>query len=326
MHSMDRNASDQRDDPLLSIVIPAFNEEGNIRELYNELLKVLPSLGLPSEIIFSDDGSSDGTWREIKSLNQQDGRVKAVRLSRNFGHQYALLAGLSRAAGDAVVTMDADLQHPPWLSPKLVEEWRRGNKIVHTIRLDPASLPFSKRVTSKLFYKIFSVLSGVKVQSGMADFRLLDRQVVDSILDFQEGGLFLRGIVQWVGYPSSEIAFESQPRFSGTTKYCFRRMTSFAWNSVTSFSIVPVRIGIFIGLITSALAFGELIYAVWAKLFTDRVVPGWTSAVSIVSLLFGILFILMGLIGEYIGRILIEVKHRPRFLISEIVGMKDRVH
>ena len=145
MHSMDETASDQRDDPLLSIVIPAFNEEGNIRELYNELLKVLPSLGLPSEIIFSDDGSSDGTWREIKSLNQQDGRVKAVRLSRNFGHQYALLAGLSRAAGDAVVTMDADLQHPPQVIPKLVEEWRRGNKIVHTIRLDPASLPFSKR-------------------------------------------------------------------------------------------------------------------------------------------------------------------------------------
>ena len=325
MDSAEKRAYDEKTGSLLSIVIPAFNEEGNIRKLYNEIQTVLPILNMPSEIIFADDGSQDETWSEIKSLNRQDGHVKALRLSRNFGHQYALLAGLSRAAGDAVVTMDADLQHPPQLIPKLVDEWRRGNQIVQTVRLDPKTHPFFKRITSKLFYRIFSFLSGVTIQSGMADFRLLDRQVVDSILEFQEGGLFLRGIVQWVGFPSSEVTFESQDRFSGTTKYSLKKMMSFAWNSITSFSIVPVRIGIFIGLFTSVLAFGELVYAVWAKLFMDKVVPGWASAVSIISFLFGILFIMLGLIGEYIGRILIEVKHRPRFLISEIVGTKDVV-
>ncbi len=320
---MDQKTLDEKTGSVLSIVIPAFNEEGNISELYGEIRKILPGLGMVSEIIFADDGSTDGTWQGIQSLNRQDNRVKGIRLSRNFGHQYALLAGLSHAAGDAVVTMDADLQHPPRVIPELVREWRRGSKIVHTVRLDPKTLPFFKRVSSKVFYKIFSLLSGVKIHGGMADFRLLDRQVVDSILGFQEGGLFLRGIVQWVGYPSSEVAFESQDRFSGTTKYSLRRMVSFAWNSITSFSIVPVRIGIYLGLLTSVLAFGELVYAVWAKLFTDKAVPGWASAVSIVSLLFGILFILLGLIGEYIGRILLEVKHRPRFLVSEIVGMKE---
>jgi dolichol-phosphate mannosyltransferase len=320
---MGQKALEETTGSVLSIVIPAFDEEGNINELYGEIRKILPGLEMVSEIIFADDGSTDGTWQAVQSLNRQDNRVKGIRLSRNFGHQYALLAGLSRAAGDAVVTMDADLQHPPRVIPELVREWRRGSKIVHTVRLDPKTLPYFKRVSSKVFYKIFSLLSGVKIHGGMADFRLLDRQVVNTILGFQEGGLFLRGIVQWVGYPSSEVTFESQSRFRGTTKYSLRRMVAFAWNSITSFSIVPVRIGIYLGLLTSVLAFGELVYAVWAKLFTDKVVPGWASAVSIVSLLFGILFILLGLIGEYIGRILVEVKHRPRFLISEIVGMKE---
>jgi dolichol-phosphate mannosyltransferase len=323
MDSMEKQTYDEKTGALLSIVIPAFNEEGNIRKLYDEIQTILPSLNLPVEIIFADDGSQDGTWSEITSLNRQDNRVKAIRLSRNFGHQYALLAGLSSAAGDAVVTMDADLQHPPQLIPKLVEEWGQGNQIVHTVRLDPKTHSFFKRLTSKLFYKCFSMLSGVTIQSGMADFRLLDRQVVDSVLEFREGGLFLRGIVQWVGYTSSEVTFEPQNRFSGATKYTLKKMVAFAWNSITSFSIVPVRIGIFIGLLTSAIAFGELIFAVYSKLFTDTVVPGWASAVSIISFLFGILFIMLGLIGEYIGRILVEVKHRPRFLISEILGIKD---
>jgi len=326
MHSEGEfSRGDEVSRPLLSIVVPAYNEEGNIRELYREIVKILPALDLRWELIFSDDGSTDGTWNEITALNREDGQVKAVRLSRNFGHQYALLAGLSRAAGDVVVTLDADLQHPPDLIPRLIEEWRRGSKIVHTIRVDPRSVPFFKRITSRLFYRLFSALSGVTLHSGMADFRLLDRKVVDSILAFPESGVFLRGIVQWVGYPCSKVTFESRERFSGQTKYTVRRMTRFAWNSVTSFSIIPVRIGIFVGLLTSLLAFAELVYAVWAKLFTDRVVPGWASAVSIISFLFGILFILLGLIGEYIGRILIEVQHRPRFLVSEVVGVEDEI-
>ena len=311
------------DRPRISIVVPAFNEEGNVSALYQELVQVLPSLDLTFEIIFVDDGSLDGTWERVKSLRREDPRVKAVRLSRNFGHQYALLAGVSHATGDAVITMDADLQHPPSVIPELVGAWRGGNKIVHTIRRDVSTLSVFKRASSVIFYRVFSLLSGVKIRRGMADFRLLDRRVVDSVLAFREGGLFLRGIVQWVGYPSTEIAFEARERLSGTTKYSRRRMWAFAWNSITSFSVVPVRMGVYLGLITSVLAFAELAYAVWAKLFTDRAVPGWASAVSVVSLLFGILFILVGLVGEYIGRVLIEVKHRPRFVISEVAGLTE---
>lgn len=322
MNAAAKNRRSPPGSPLLSIVTPAYNEATNIRPLCDQLMRVLPTLDLPWEVIITDDGSSDGTWNEIRTLHKRDQRIKGIRLSRNFGHQYALLAGLSHAVGDAVIVMDADLQHPPQIVPQLVAEWQRGMKIVHTIRHD-ADVSLFKRFTSRMFYKLFSTLSGVRVERGMADFRLLDRQVVDNILEFREGGLFLRGIVQWVGYPSSEIRFAAQNRLSGTSKYTLRKMVKFAVSAVTSFSLVPLRIGIFIGIFTSVLAFGALVFAVWARLFTERAVPGWASGVSIVSFLFGVLFILVGLVGEYIGRILVEVKDRPRFLISELTGLDE---
>lgn len=312
-----------KDEPELSIVIPSFNEQSNLKALYSELMKVFPSLNMTWEIIIVDDGSVDNTWGEIASLHEKDNRVKGVRFSRNFGHQYALLAGLSHAKGKAVITMDSDLQHPPELIKELIAEWQKGNKIVHTVRIDIEKISFFKKMSSKLFYGIWSFLSGIKIESGMADYRLLDRQVVDNILEFREEGLFLRGIVQWVGYPSSKVSFQCQERFSGKSKYTLGKMIKFAVTGITSFSVVPLRIGIFIGLITSLAAFGEIIYAIYAKLILKTAVPGWASAVSILSFLFGILFILLGLIGLYIGKVLVEVKRRPRFLVSEALGMDD---
>ncbi|MFO7971147.1 MAG: glycosyltransferase family 2 protein [Desulfobacterales bacterium] len=308
----------------LSIIIPAYNEEGNLAKLYEELIKVLSSLNLSWEIIFSDDGSKDNTWRTIHDLHSRDPHVRGIRLSRNFGHQYALLAGLMHASGDAVISMDADLQHPPTLIPQLVEAWRRGNKIVTTIRLDSQNLSAFKKLTSRLFYKIFSLLSGVKIKSGMSDFRLLDRQVVNTILRFKEEGLFLRGIVQWIGYQNVTVTFHCGTRFNGKTKYTLKKMLRFAWHGISSFSLVPLRLAILFGIFSSGIAFLGVGYAIFSKLLTGSAVPGWASTVAIISILFGLLFLFLGILAEYLGRILIEVRMRPRFLVDEVLNTRQR--
>jgi dolichol-phosphate mannosyltransferase len=309
--------------PVLSVVIPAYYEEGNLQRLYDELTQALSIADLAYEIIFVDDGSADATWQEITALHLRDNRVKGLRLSRNFGHQYALFAGLSASRGQAVVTMDADLQHPPAVIPELLQEWRKGMKIVHTVRNDHEGISWGKKLTSKIFYKFFSFLSGVQLSSGMADFRLLDRQVANELLKLKEGGLFLRGLVQWIGYPNSQVEFQCRDRFTGKSKYNFRRMLKFAWAGITSFSIKPLRLGIFIGFLTGLLAFYQLGEAIYIKFFTDRAVPGWASIIGIQSMLFGVLFVFLGIVGEYIARILEEVRQRPRFVVSEALGFSS---
>jgi len=307
--------------PELSIVVPVFNEAGNIKKLYSELIPVLQELGVDWEVIFCDDGSDDATWEIIDQLHKNDERIKGIRFSRNFGHQYALFAGMQHASGKAVITMDGDLQHPPELLPKMLARWRAGDKIVHTVRVYNQEQGFLKKLSSSLFYKLFTFLSGVEMEGGMADFRLLDRQVLDELLKFKEEGLFLRGLVHWVGYQSSKLSFQCGQRFSGEGKYGLKKMLKLAWTGITSFSIVPLRVSIIIGVLTSLFAFMEMLYAIFAKLFTDTVVPGWASGVAVVSFLFGILFIMLGVLGEYIGRVLIEARGRPRFIISECVGV-----
>src|ERR1044071_1493399 len=251
---------------MLSIVGPAYNEERHVDRLYLRLQEVLerfPAAEIPAwEIVIVDDGSADGTWARIEELNGRDARVRGVRLARHFGHQSALIAGLAAARGRAVITMDADLQHPPEVIPELVSKWQQGFKIVHGLRRDPPTTSAFKRATSRLYYRLFTFLSGVTIEEGAADFRLLDRQVLDEILRFQEEGLFVRGVVHWVGYDTASVVYEPAERHAGATKYSLRKMLTLGWHGVSAFSLVPLRIGIAIGLLSSTLAFIGVGYGV----------------------------------------------------------------
>jgi dolichol-phosphate mannosyltransferase len=302
---------------MISIVVPAFNEEPNIGVLYAHLCAELRALGDDWELVVVDDGSDDGTWNEITRLSVLDARVRGVRLSRNFGHQAALLAGLSAARGQAVISMDADLQHPPSLVPELVRKWREGFQVVHAIRHDTRRQPLLRRVSSRLYYRVFSWLSGVETEAGAADFRLLDRQVLDEILKFKEEGLFLRGIVHWVGYATASVPFECRERHAGNSGYSLRKMVTLGWHGLSSFSLVPLRIGVALGLASSTLAFLGVCYAILGKWLDRDAIPGWASTVAIVSFLFGVLFVFLAILAEYLGRIVVEVRGRPRFLVRE---------
>ena len=307
---------------MISIVLPAHNEERNIGVLYDRLRAELAVLfaGWESadwELLVVDDGSTDDTWKVVTELNQRDARVRGVRLARNFGHQNALLAGLSAARGSAVISMDADLQHPIEVVPQLIAKWREGYQIVHAIRRDPQSSSRIRRWTSRLYYRLFSYLSGVQIQAGAADFRLLDRQVLDEILKFKEEGLFLRGIVHWVGYATASVTFDCCERHSGTSSYNLRKMLTLAWHGISSFSLVPLRIAVLFGLLSSTLAFLGVGYAIVGKWLDRDAIPGWASSVAIVSFLFGLLFVFLAILAEYVGRIVVETRGRPRFLVRE---------
>jgi polyisoprenyl-phosphate glycosyltransferase len=304
---------------MISVVIPAYNEERNLDVLYATLREVMSVAAGEDdfEVVFVDDGSTDRTWNVIGALSAADVRVRGVRLSRNFGHQSALMAGLAAARGRAVIMMDADLQHPPSLLPQLVRKWHDGFQIVHAVRRDPPNMSWFKRVTSKLYYRMFAFMSGVAIEPGSADFCLLDRQVLDEVLKFEEEGLFLRGLVHWVGYATASVPFECGERHAGTSKYSLRKMLTLGWHGVSSFSLVPLRIGIAIGLLSSTLAFLWTAYAIVGWWVDDAVVPGWASSVAISSFLFGVLFAFLAVLAEYVGRIAVEVRRRPRFLVRE---------
>lgn len=302
---------------MISIVVPAYNEERNLEVLYTRLREQLEALRMHWELIVVDDGSADGTWNTVAAVSGRDPRVRGVRLSRNFGHQNALLAGLASARGRAVVMMDADLQHPPEVVPQLVKEWQAGFQIVHAIRRDPPSVSLFKRITSKVYYRLFSYLSGVEIEPGAADFRLVDRQVLDEILKFKEEGMFLRGIVHWVGYATTSVSFDCRERHAGKSGYSLSKMITLAWHGVSSFSLVPLRIAMAIGLLSSTLAFLGVAYAIIGKWYDKEAIPGWASTVAIVSFLFGVLFVFLAVLAEYIGRIMVEVRGRPRFLVRE---------
>jgi dolichol-phosphate mannosyltransferase len=300
----------------ISIVAPAFNEEGSVGELTAKLVDVLRDYR-DYEIIFIDDGSRDETLNRLQELHQLNNKIRYISLSRNFGHQNAIKAGLDHADGDCVITMDADLQHPPAMIPEMIEKWREGYDIVYTTREDDPKLSYLKRKTSGLFYRLMNRFSDINVEKGAADFRLMDRAVVDVLKDIDEYYLFFRGMTAWVGFRQYALPFTPDPRFAGETKYSVRRMIGFALTGITSFSLKPLRISVFIGLLIALIAFIYGIYAIIMKLFTDQTIPGWASVLASVLFIGGIQLIVLGIIAEYIGKLFMESKRRPHYIVKE---------
>jgi len=300
----------------ISIVVPVFNEQENVNVFYQEVCKYMNPLGYSYELIFVDDGSSDDTAGVLKRLTQWDAKVKALLLARNFGHQVALTCGLDYAEGDAVITMDGDLQHPPELLPLLLRKWEEGFEVVQTVRVDTDGVSWLKKFTSTMFYRIINTMSAVHIVEGGSDFRLLDRKVVQTFHRFKEKARFIRGIVGDMGYRQAQVEFVAPERFAGKSKFSPRKMLSFALDGITAYSRIPLRFAFYLGLFFGVSSFALTLNVVYTKLFTTDAVPGWATIAVSTLLLGGVQLVGLGIIGEYIGRIFEEVKQRPLYWIS----------
>lgn len=301
----------------ISIVIPAFNEEGNLCEIRKKINDVFTSLQNYSyEIIFINDGSRDNTQTTIEDLAIKFSEVKFIEFSRNFGHQNAVKAGMDNADGNAVITMDADLQHPPELIPELINMWEQGYDVVYTIRKYSDKISFFKRVTSSLFYSFLLKISDFElVQKGGADFRLLDRNVNDVIKEFNENDLFLRGLTGWIGFKQTGVEYTAKDRFSGKSSYNLKKMFSLAFSEITSFSTKPLYLAAYVGFaftILSLLVYG--IYVIYSFVIGTHI-SGWASLIMTVVFFGGMQLIMMGIIGMYLGKIFKQVKDRPNYII-----------
>jgi glycosyltransferase involved in cell wall biosynthesis len=306
----------------VSVIVPLRDEEPGLEPFWHRLHRVLEDCGRPYAVVFVDDGSTDGTGEALAELAQQSPAVRIITLSRNFGHQAALLAALEHASGDCVVAMDGDLQHPPELIPRLLERWQDGCDLVLTKRIDAPQTPGMKRFSSGVFYRVFRFLSGLELEPGMADFWLIDRRVVEAISSLGERALFLRGLLQWVGFRRETLQYQAENRAAGDSKYSISRMGGLALKGITSFSLVPLRIATALGFLFSGLSFLYLIFAIASAFFTDWNLPGWTSVIGSVLFLGGVQLICLGIIGEYVGQIFLEVKHRPRYIIERLLGFE----
>jgi polyisoprenyl-phosphate glycosyltransferase len=301
----------------VSIVVPCYNEEGNIEVLVAAVAKALAK-GPEYELILVDDGSADKTLEHIKTIAAHHKEVKYISFSRNFGHQAALRAGLAHASGEAVISMDADLQHPPELLPTLIEKWQQGYDIVYTVRDDSkVKTSFFKKFTSKMFYKVLNNLSELNIEEGAADFRLLDRKVVDVINEVPENNLFLRGFINWAGFKVFAVDYVPAERFSGVSKYSLKKMLALASLGITQFSTKPLHLANSLGLLSALAGVVYAVYVVIERLVFDNTVSGWASVTICVLVLGGVQLIILGIIGEYLGRTFMQTKHRPEYIVRE---------
>jgi glycosyltransferase involved in cell wall biosynthesis len=306
--------------PEYSFVIPVLNERDTLPELHRRLAAVMDELDGSAEVVFVDDGSTDGSFAILQEMHGQDPRIKVVRLSRNFGHQIALTAGLDHALGRAVIIMDADLQDPPEVAIELARRWREGYDVVYAVREERNGESRFKLTTAKWFYRLMGRMSGVPIPVDAGDFRLVDRRAVDAVASMREHSRYLRGMFAWVGYDQTGVPYERSARFAGKTKFPLRKMVSFATDGVISFSAVPLRLALALGFFVSAVSTFAGILAIVLRLFDVYTVPGWASIVVGMSFLGGVQLTVLGVMGAYIARIYEEVKQRPLYLVRDRVG------
>jgi glycosyltransferase involved in cell wall biosynthesis len=308
----------------LCVVVPVFNESEGLREFHARLGAVLDRLDLDGEVLYVDDGSKDDTYAIMCSLREADPRVATLRLSRNFGKELALTAGLDAADADAVVVIDADLQDPPELIPAFVQHWREGHDVVYGTRSTRAGETRLKKFTSAAFYRIMQRLSATPLPRDTGDFRLMSRRAVEALKQLRERQRFMKGLFTWVGFRQKAMVYDRDPRFAGSSKFNYWRLWNFALEGITSFSGAPLKIATYVGVFTALLAFGFGIVVLGKALFLGDPVRGYPSLMLVVLFLGGVQLMALGMIGEYLGRLYMEAKQRPLYLIDEWHGPANR--
>jgi dolichol-phosphate mannosyltransferase len=309
----------------IAVVVPCYNEEGNLHETHRRVTQCLANAEVDYEIVYVDDGSRDATAELLRELHASDPHVQVVYLSRNFGHQFAVTAGLAHTRADAVVIIDADLQDPPELVAEMIRRWEEGYEVVYGVRTDREGETRFKLLTARLFYRLIRWLSDTEITLDTGDFRLLDRKVVDAIVAMPERDRFVRGMVSWAGFRQIGVPYHRAPRFAGETKYPLGKMVRFALDGIFSFSIKPLRLSTLMGFVSAGLALVAIVYALGIRLFTQQWVTGWTALIIAILFLGGAQLISLGIIGEYIGRLYGEAKRRPLYLVRETLGMDGPV-
>jgi dolichol-phosphate mannosyltransferase len=303
---------------VISVVAPVYNERGTLEELHRRLTATLAELGT-YEIVLVDDGSTDGSWERLLELAARDRRTRLVRLSRNFGHQAALSAGLDAARGEAIVLMDADLQDPPEVIPQLVASWREGFDVVYAVRADREGEARLRLASISLFYRLLYRITPTAIPQNAGDFRLLSRRAADAIAAMPERARFLRGMTSWIGFRQTGVPYHREARYAGESKYPARKLVRLALDGITSFSTAPIKLVTAIGFALVVFCIGVLAWTAYVRFFTNNPPQGWTSVIAVVLLLGGVQLLSLGVIGQYVARIFDETKQRPLYLVDEVV-------
>jgi len=314
-----------KESPVYSVVVPAYNEQEVISETYTRLTNVMTGMGETYELIFVNDGSTDKTAEIIAGFCESDANVRLINFTRNFGHMPAISAGMEHARGQAIYVIDADLQDPPEIFPQMAEKWKEGYHVVYGRRTKRKGESTFKRLTAKAFYRLLRKMTSVDLPPDTGEFRLIDRKVCDAVNRLPEKSRYIRGLMSWVGFKQVPIEYVREERFAGVTKYPLRKMIAFAMDAITSFSYKPLKLATMMGFIISLMSFAFILLVFYRFFFTDQTIAGWPSTIAVILFTQGIVLMLLGLMGEYIGRIYTELQSRPIYIVQEIIEKTEEI-